>query len=230
MDFLKDLGERYLERKAYAAPQQFENLAKKEFKAAIGQKKPAFNTTTTTRSKDHEIATLRKQLAEANGKSRPLPTPNPHAPRTTSVKPPAVSDSTRSRTASSQPTESAQPNQSERRLSAAGPEAAAHRYSGSEYSRQHQKSIVDSSSPHENTEKLAVSERRPSHHDVRNAEPVQVVVNSSCKTRAKESRKPRSYAVEVEEEALKGRGVSRKDIIEVTSDYGRTVYRVRSKS
>ena len=61
-----------------------------------------------------------------------------------------------------------------------------------------------------------------------NAEPVRVASVSS-KMRPEESRNPEVYAVEFEEEVLRGRNASGRNIVEAMNDCGRTntVYRIR---
>ncbi|KAL8728164.1 MAG: hypothetical protein Q9181_005438 [Wetmoreana brouardii] len=64
MDFVEGIGQRYLERKANAVPQQVEDLVKKRITgdtAALNKVGP----TDQSPVKDKEIADLRKQLAEA---------------------------------------------------------------------------------------------------------------------------------------------------------------------
>ncbi|KAL8649443.1 MAG: hypothetical protein Q9210_004398 [Variospora velana] len=63
MDFIGNIGERYLVGKANAVPQQLENLAKKQVRghdAAAKDKSPSQNT-----GKDKEIEKLRTELAKA---------------------------------------------------------------------------------------------------------------------------------------------------------------------
>ncbi|KAL8852701.1 MAG: hypothetical protein Q9221_002461 [Calogaya cf. arnoldii] len=66
MDFIEGIGERYLMGKAYAAPQQLENLAKKQFKgdaaATSASAKPQSAAPNVRKNK--EIEDLKKQLAE----------------------------------------------------------------------------------------------------------------------------------------------------------------------
>ncbi|KAL9601608.1 MAG: hypothetical protein Q9219_002442 [cf. Caloplaca sp. 3 TL-2023] len=68
MDFIEGIGQRYLERKANAAPQQLEDLAKKRLK---GNDSPKAATTANPQSaaqnvdRDKEIEKLRRELAEA---------------------------------------------------------------------------------------------------------------------------------------------------------------------
>lgn len=65
MDFIEGVGEQYLKRKAFAVPQQAENLVKKKFSSATDTKKQAEQASTLApEEKDQEIAKLRKQLAE----------------------------------------------------------------------------------------------------------------------------------------------------------------------
>ncbi|KAL8926221.1 MAG: hypothetical protein Q9208_003124 [Pyrenodesmia sp. 3 TL-2023] len=64
MDFVQGIGERYLIGKANAAPQQLENLAKKQFKSddpAV----PKAELAAQKLGKDKEIEKLRKELASA---------------------------------------------------------------------------------------------------------------------------------------------------------------------
>ncbi|KAL8706426.1 MAG: hypothetical protein Q9225_007951 [Loekoesia sp. 1 TL-2023] len=63
MDFIEGIGQRYLERKANAVPQQLEDLAKKQFKGDAAA--PKAEPTTQDVEKDREIKKLRKELAEA---------------------------------------------------------------------------------------------------------------------------------------------------------------------
>lgn len=69
MDFIEGIGQSYFQRKAYAVPQQLENLAKKQFAggdaaaAATGAAKPD-SATQNDGGKDKEIEKLRRELAE----------------------------------------------------------------------------------------------------------------------------------------------------------------------
>lgn len=66
MDFIENIGERYLIGKANAVPQQLENLAKKQFKGdGASPGKPTPQPTSQSSGKDKEIEKLRKELAEA---------------------------------------------------------------------------------------------------------------------------------------------------------------------
>ena len=64
-NFIESIGERYLERKANAVPQQLENLAKKQFREANHSKQAptAKAPHLQAHEKDEEIARLRQQLA-----------------------------------------------------------------------------------------------------------------------------------------------------------------------
>ncbi|KAL8646278.1 MAG: hypothetical protein Q9226_006936 [Calogaya cf. arnoldii] len=66
MDFIEGIGERYLMGKAYAAPQQLENLAKKQFKgdAAATSVSAKPQSAAPNVGKNKEIEDLKKQLAE----------------------------------------------------------------------------------------------------------------------------------------------------------------------
>lgn len=65
MDFIEGIGEQYLKRKAFAVPQQAENLVKKQLSSATDTKKQVEQASTlASEEKDQEIAKLRKQLAE----------------------------------------------------------------------------------------------------------------------------------------------------------------------
>ncbi|KAI4182868.1 MAG: hypothetical protein L6R41_005726 [Letrouitia leprolyta] len=71
MDFIEGIGQSYLNRKAYAIPQQLENLAKKQFSggdAAAAAAAPVAgakaNSTPQNIEKDKEIERLRRELAE----------------------------------------------------------------------------------------------------------------------------------------------------------------------
>ena len=70
MDFLENVGQRYLERRAYAAPQQLENFARKQFNTAEGDERHIGKSPTTAPSNDkrEEKASLQKQLAEVTAK------------------------------------------------------------------------------------------------------------------------------------------------------------------
>ncbi|MCJ1230545.1 hypothetical protein MMC12_007219 [Toensbergia leucococca] len=63
--FIEGIGERYLERKANAIPQQLENLAKKQFKHAANGRTPETSKESKSKSseQDKEIERLRRQLA-----------------------------------------------------------------------------------------------------------------------------------------------------------------------
>ncbi|KAL8748644.1 MAG: hypothetical protein Q9184_007167 [Pyrenodesmia sp. 2 TL-2023] len=64
MDFVQGIGERYLMGKANAAPQQLENLAKKQFKGDDSAA-PKAGPAAPNPAKDKEIEKLRKELASA---------------------------------------------------------------------------------------------------------------------------------------------------------------------
>ncbi|KAI4200820.1 MAG: hypothetical protein LQ346_002301 [Caloplaca aetnensis] len=65
MDFVQGIGERYLIGKANAAPQQLENLAKKQFLKGDDPATPKAPPAVLDAGKDKEIEKLRKELAVA---------------------------------------------------------------------------------------------------------------------------------------------------------------------
>ncbi|KAL8869599.1 MAG: hypothetical protein Q9174_004154 [Haloplaca sp. 1 TL-2023] len=113
MDFVQNIGERYLLGKANAVPQQLESAVKQRVKGQP-QASGKGDSTPQTSGKDDEIAALKKQLAEAklNRKGatpnreggRNPPTPKPQASVAPSKKPRSLSgDSARSKRAPSTP-------------------------------------------------------------------------------------------------------------------------------
>ena len=234
MDFLEGIGQRYLERKAYAAPQQLETLAKKQFKSATGAEKQAKQPSATLPSdskKEDEIVYLRKQLAEAKAekpflaaKASPLPPP---AVPTKSAKSPAI-ESRRSSTAETKPSGSTNPKSQERCHSTASSAAGADAQVAIPNSSPHRRTPVDAHSQRGNVTRIAKTPDQSAHRELQKTEHKHVkIARSIHRERQSDRSKPQVYAIYVEEEAPRRQRAPSKDVVEVSSGSGRTIYRVR---
>ena len=230
MDFLENVGQRYLERKAYAAPQQLENFAKKHFKTAMGGEKQIGQPPNTVRSnggRDEEIASLQKQLAEMKaerpakaefGRRSELPT--------------AAANTTNSRrnnrlscTAEAEDSGLKGRQGRARRHSTASSKVATEKQDTLAEALPRRRSSIDKHSRHH---KGALETNRHSQIEGREIGSKHVQIATSTRYECPiEKSQPDVYAIYVEEEAPRRRRARSQGVIEVRSGIGRTVYRVR---
>ena len=230
MDFLESVGQRYLERKAYAAPQHLEDLAKKQFKKAGGREKQIGQPSTTVPSngrREEEIASLQKQLAEVKAE-RPA---KDDSGRKSEI-PTTAADATNSRgnsrlssTAEAEDSRLKGRQRRGRRHSTASSNVAPDKQgTWAEYSPRRRPSVDT------NNQQYQGATERHRHSQIKGrkvgSEHVQIA-KSTRKECPIERRHPDVYAIYVEEEAPRRRRTSSQDVIEVSSGSGRTVYRVR---
>lgn len=234
MNFLEDVGQRYLERKAFSVPQQLENVAKKQFQPTADQEKrgkEAPNVHPTASDKDLDIAKLRKQLAESKvGKQSPArKTRNQWslADMSRSAKSPTRPATKRSNAAESRHAGSTHEVLSQR-PSIASYEIAAHRHAANSKASPSRGPSVHFESPHTISTKHAKAPQRSPPHETQKVKSVQIESAKSPRHERREGgSKPNVYAIQVEEDAPKRRRTPSRDVIEVRSAPGRTVYRVR---
>ena len=231
MEFLEGIGQRYLERKAYAVPQQLENLAKKQFAPAAAETKPTVQATTAlpaTKDKDRELRALRKQLADAKAERQSLPrkaigTSNARD-LSTEMKTSKQPKHKRESVADCKHTGSPQETASERRRSIASSQAARDKYAATARSSSQAPSVeIEKSHPAVTQVDETTTRREPPK-----VESMKVRIQSSARREPLNgTTEPDVCAVYVEEEAPRRRRVSTKDVIEVSSSHGRTIYRIR---
>ena len=230
MDFLENVGQRYLERKAYAAPQQLENFAKKQFKTARGGEKPIGQPPTTVPSKggrEEGMASLQKQLAEVKAEK---PAKAEFGGR--SELPTAAANATNSRRNErlSSTAEAEDPGLKRRQR-----RARRHSTAISKVATDKQETLAEVSPPqrsfidkHHQHYEGATEPYRHSQIEGREigSKHIQIATSTRCQ-RAIEGSQPDLYAIYVEEEAPRRRRACSQGVIEVRSGSGRTVYRVR---
>lgn len=76
MDLVEGIGQRYLMGKANAAPQQVENLVKKQFKGDVATAGGKAESAAPNIARDKEIEELRKQLAQVKAAQNQSAAPN----------------------------------------------------------------------------------------------------------------------------------------------------------
>ena len=76
MDLIEGIGQRYLMGKANAAPQQVENLVKKQFKGDAATASGKAGSAAPNVARDKEVEDLRKQLAEVKAAQNKSVAPN----------------------------------------------------------------------------------------------------------------------------------------------------------
>ncbi|KAL8858656.1 MAG: hypothetical protein Q9198_010675, partial [Flavoplaca austrocitrina] len=76
MDLIEGIGQRYLMGKANAAPQQVENLVKKQLKGDAATASGKVGSAAPNVARDKEIKDLRKQLAEVKAGQNKSVAPN----------------------------------------------------------------------------------------------------------------------------------------------------------
>lgn len=231
MDFLECIGQRYLERKAYAVPQQLENIAKKQFRSATGADKQAGQPSTAlskNSTRDEEIAHLRKKLAEAEAEKPVLPTAsNRSAAQPRSIASPAA-DSRRSSTADAMHQKVKSPKSGERLRGIGTSKAAIAGHVAVAEAPPNRRASIDTQGRHREIAKSAEAPHRPAHLAARKVEYKQVEITSSSHWEHSSDRPGEGvYAIYVEEEIPRRQRAPSEDVIEVSSDRGRTIYRLR---
>lgn len=231
MGFLGNVGQRYLERKTYAAPQQLEHLVKKRLKTAKGGERQIGQPPITVPAngrRDEEIASLQKQLAEVKAE-KPA---KADSERIYEI-PTAAADATNlrrnSRLSSTMETENRglkEGHKRGRRHSTANSKVVIDKRETFAEASSHRRPSIDT---HNQVYKGATVSRRHSQIEDRKVGSRHVqIATSTRQERPIEGRQPEVYAIYVEEEpAPSRRRASSQDVIEVSSGSGRTVYRVR---